>query len=136
MGTTIAPAAVAAQSSAVAHSFAGANDRRRRKRAKISAQVHVRFTGSSGAAEETCTSVDVSRDGLLFLSTRSGYAVGQSIDVTFPYSAAAAGTAQSAQTQHSVVLAVEPDQRTAEVMRTTLQPDGYNVIVVSTANEA
>ncbi|HET9804515.1 MAG TPA: PilZ domain-containing protein, partial [Candidatus Acidoferrum sp.] len=179
MGTTIAPAAVAAQSSAVAHSFAGANDRRRRKRAKISAQVHVRFTGSSGDAEETCTSVDVSRDGLLFLSTRSGYAVGQSIDVTFPYSAAAAGlnkgepaeivrvteqpgnrfavavqfaaaktgvartgaaaaaaTAQSAQTQHSVVLAVEPDQRTAEVMRTTLQPDGYNVIVVSTANEA
>lgn len=179
MGTTIAPAAVAAQSSAVAHSFAGANDRRRRKRAKISAQVHVRFTGSSGAAEETCTSVDVSRDGLLFLSTRSGYAVGQSIDVTFPYSAAAAGlnkgepaeivrvteqpgnrfavavqfaaaktgvaragaaasaaTAQSAQTQHSVVLAVEPDQRTAEIMRTTLQPDGYTVIVVSTANEA
>lgn len=176
MGTTIAPAAVAAQSSAVAHSFAGANDRRRRKRAKISAQVHVRFTGSSGDAEETCTSVDVSRDGLLFLSTRSGYAVGQSIDVTFPYSAAAAGlnkgepaeivrvteqpgnrfavavqfaaaktgvarvgsttSAASAQTQQSVVLAVEPDQRTAEIMRTTLQPDGYTVIVVSTANEA
>ncbi len=89
MGTTISTAAVAAQSSLAAQSFVGANDRRRRKRAKISAQVHVRFAGSSGSAEEICTSVDVSRDGLLFLSPRSTYAVGQSIDVTFPYSTAA-----------------------------------------------
>jgi CheY-like chemotaxis protein len=179
MGTTIAPAAtIAAQSSPAAHSFAGAGDRRRRKRAKISAQVHVRFAGSSGSAEEICTSIDVSRDGLLFLSPRSTYAVGQSIDVTFPYSTAAtalnkaepaqvvrvteqagnrfavavqfvaartgvsrataapATTASAPQTQQSVVLAVEPDPRTAEIMRTTLQPDGYNVIVVSNANEA
>lgn len=178
MGTTIAPAAVAAQSSVAQHSFTGASERRRRKRAKISAQVHVRFTGASGSAEEICTSVDVSRDGLLFLSPRSTYAVGQSIDVTFPYSAAATAlnkpepaeivrvteqtgsrfavavqfvaarngvsraaaastsSAHPAQTQQSVVLAVEPDPRTAEIMRTTLQPDGYHVIVVSTANEA
>ncbi|HKQ86252.1 MAG TPA: response regulator [Candidatus Acidoferrales bacterium] len=178
MGTTIAPVAtVTAQSSAATRSFTGANDRRRRKRAKISAQVQVRFAAPSGAAEEICTSVDVSRDGLLFLSTRSTYAVGQSIDVTFPYSAAAtalnkpepaevvrvseqpgnrfavavqfvaarSGVSRAAastspapatQTQQSVVLAVESDQRTAEIMRTTLQPDGYTVIVVASANEA
>jgi len=179
MGTTIASAATSvAQSSLPTRSFNGANDRRRRKRAKISAQVHVRFAGSSGSAEEICTSVDVSRDGLLFLSPRSTYAIGQSIDVTFPYSAAATAlnkpepaeivrvteqpgnrfavavqfaaarfgvsrnaaaapsSATAAQTQQNVVLAVEPDPRTAEVMRTTLQPDGYHVIVVATANEA
>ncbi len=179
MGTTIAPtAAVAAQSSVAGRSFTGASDRRRRKRAKISAQVQVRFNASSGAGEEICTSVDVSRDGLLFLSPRSTYAVGQSIDVTFPYSAAATAlnkpepaqivrvtehpgnrfavavqfvaarngvsrasaastsSVPAAQTQQSVVLVVEPDQRTAEIMRTTLQPDGYTVIVVATANEA
>ncbi len=66
-------------------------ERRRRKRAKISAQVHVK--GGPGALEsfeEICMSVDVSRDGLLFATGRSGYFKGQRLKVTFPYSAAAA----------------------------------------------
>jgi CheY-like chemotaxis protein len=38
--------------------------------------------------------------------------------------------------QQPLVLAVEPDPRSAEMMRTTLQQDGYAVVVVATANEA
>jgi CheY-like chemotaxis protein len=69
-------------------------DRRRRKRAKISAQVHVRAVGSPEPFEEVCKSVDVSRDGLLFNSARAGYWKGQRLDVTFPYSNAAAALNQ------------------------------------------
>ena len=74
-------------------------ERRRRKRAKISAQVHVRVVNSPEPFEEVCKSVDVSRDGLLFTSARAGYWKGQMLDVTFPYSMAAGdfNTAQKAE---------------------------------------
>ena len=164
-------------------------ERRRRKRAKISAQVHVRAVDSPEPFEEICKSIDVSRDGLLFTATRGGYWKGQILDVTFPYSnaAAALNTAQRAEVvrvaeqeggnygvavhfaaskamqksestaekgdpfaardsnsstpaaqkkQPSVVLAVESDPRTADIMRNVLQQDGYTVIVVPTAQEA
>src|SRR5258708_33947885 len=62
-------------------------DRRRRHRAKMAAQVLVRGgIGTPEAFEETCMSVDVSRDGLLFMTTRRGYSAGQKLKVTFPYS--------------------------------------------------
>src|SRR5580704_120711 len=165
-------------------------ERRRRKRAKISAQVLVRAVDSPEPFEEVCKSIDVSRDGLLFTAARGGYWKGQVLDVTFPYSSAAAAfnsaqraevvrvseqgagqygvavqfatskaTGKGAQTstgagdpfsvgdpsatgtatqkkQPSVVLAVESDQRTADVMRNILGQDGYTVIVVPTAQEA
>src|SRR5215472_9623086 len=80
-------------------------ERRRRKRAKISAQVHVRVINSPEPFEEVCTSVDVSRDGLLFMTARAGYWKGQQVEVTFPYSKAAGAlnTAQKAE-----VVRVEP----------------------------
>src|ERR1700723_3276674 len=65
-------------------------ERRRRKRAKISAGVHVRAVDSPEPFEEVCKSIDVSRDGLLFTAARGGYWKGQVLDITFPYSAAAA----------------------------------------------
>src|ERR1700747_1958334 len=73
--------------------------RPRRKRAKISAQVHVRVVNSPEPFEEVCKSVDVSRDGLLFTSARAGYWKGQILEVTFPYSTAAGdfNTAQKAE---------------------------------------
>jgi CheY-like chemotaxis protein len=165
-------------------------ERRRRKRAKISAGVHVRAIDSPEPFEEVCKSIDVSRDGLLFTAARGGYWKGQVLDITFPYSAAAAAfnSAQRAEVvrvteqgagqygiavqfsaakpaekndnkpaakgdpfaagdpslrgnaeqkkQVSVVLAVESDQRTADVMRNILGQDGYTVIVVPTAQEA
>jgi len=157
-------------------------ERRRRKRAKISAQVHVRAANSPEPFEEVAKSVDVSRDGLLFVASRAGYWKGQRLEVTFPYSTAAsalnkaqdaevvrvvehgggmlgiavqflaaksatdpamdpalAGVGQTTPAQEkqaAVVLAVEPDARTAEMMRTILQQDGYNVIIVPKAQAA
>ncbi len=165
-------------------------ERRRRKRAKISAQVLVRAVDSPEPFEEVCKSIDVSRDGLLFTAARGGYWKGQVLDVTFPYSSAAAAfnSAQRAEVvrvseqgagqygvavqfatskamgkgtqnstgagdpfavgdpsatgtatqkkQPSVVLAVESDQRAADIMRNILSQDGYTVIVVATAQEA
>jgi CheY-like chemotaxis protein len=63
-------------------------ERRRRKRAKIASQVHVRASDSSATFQEVCTTVDVSRDGILFVSTHAGYWVGQHLEATFPYSTA------------------------------------------------
>lgn len=63
-------------------------ERRRRKRVKISGHVHVRAKNCPTPFEEVCKSVDVSRDGVLFSSSRAGYWKGQLLDVTFPYSSA------------------------------------------------
>lgn len=157
-------------------------ERRRRKRAKITAQVHMRGVNTPEPFEEICKSVDVSRDGLLVTSARAGYWKGQRLEVTFPYSTAAAalnssqpaeivrvveqdgryavalqfintksdsapkvdpsvadahasGSAMHAK-QQSVVLAVESDPKTAEIMRSVLSNDGYTVIIVPTAQQA
>ena len=73
----------------------GGIERRRRKRAKITAQVHVKLVNSPEPFEEVGRSVDVSRDGLLFVAARSGYWKGQKLEVTFPYSNAAAALNQA-----------------------------------------
>jgi CheY-like chemotaxis protein len=161
-------------------------ERRRRKRAMISAQVHVRGVNTPEPFEEICKTVDVSRDGLLFTSKHVGYYKGQRLDVMFPYSTASTALNQEQQAEvvrvmeqasgtfgiavqftatkwdakdekkspteafygsgspagpaqekeQSIVLAVEPDQRSADAMRTLLQQDGYTVIVVPTAQAA
>jgi CheY-like chemotaxis protein len=97
----------------------GGIERRRRKRAKITAQVHVRLVNSPETFEEVGQSVDVSRDGLLFIAGRAGYWKGQRLDVIFPYSnaAAALNTAQ-----------------TAEVVRSTEQPGGKFAVAVQFIN--
>jgi CheY-like chemotaxis protein len=73
----------------------GAIERRRRKRAKIAARVHVASVNVVDSFEEICRSVDVSRDGLLFIAARSGYWKGQQLAITFPYSDAAAALSQA-----------------------------------------
>src|SRR6202044_4266311 len=88
-------------------------ERRRRKRAKISAGVHVRAVDSPEPFEEVCKSIDVSRDGLLFTAARGGYWKGQVLDIVFPYSSAAA--------------AFNSPQR-AEVVRVTEQGAGQHGI--------
>jgi CheY-like chemotaxis protein len=186
MGTTMAPAppnsTIAGQPG---QGLQSGMDRRRRRRAKISAQVHVRAVNSPEPFEEICMSVDVSRDGLLFTSKFAGYWKGQLLDVTFPYSNMADGMNQgqpaevvrlvpqpggnhgiavqfvsaksdakgdrktsasrpavaatqeaAANVRQSVVLAIEPDPRGAESMRNLLEPDGYTVIAVPSAQAA
>jgi len=88
MSTTTIPNT--ATNSTQAHGSASSGiERRRRRRVKISAQVHVRAVNSPEPLDEICRSVDVSRDGLLFVTSRPGYWKGQTLDVTFPYSDAA-----------------------------------------------
>jgi CheY-like chemotaxis protein len=185
MSTPPSASAETAAKSASSSSPSGI-ERRRRKRAKITAQVHMRGVNTPEPFEEICRSVDVSRDGLLVTSSRAGYFKGQRLDVTFPYSTAAAalnsaqpaeivrvveqggryavalqfvntksdsaskdgakldpsiagahapGSAMHAK-QQSVVLAVESDPKTAEIMRNILSNDGYTVIIVPTAQQA
>lgn len=162
-----------------------APDRRRRKRAKITAQVHVRGVNCPEPFEEVGKSIDVSRFGLLFSVARTGYWKGQRLEVVFPFSSAAAalnsaqpaevvrvteqngqyavavqfinakdyvavnpreadpslaGVAASPAATHtkpqSVVLIVEADPKTADIMRNVLGNDGYTVIIVPTAQQA
>jgi CheY-like chemotaxis protein len=75
-----------AKTAGSANPGSNAIERRRRRRAKISAQLRIQLTNSPAGLEEVCTTIDVSRDGLLFVASRTGYAQGQMLDVTFPYS--------------------------------------------------
>ena len=117
MTTNVASSAEVVEKSAKAASDqpVGA-ERRRRRRAKISAQVHVSTIGSSERSiEEVCLSVDVSRDGLLFTANQAGFWKGQKLNVTFPYS-----TAPTAINQAQI----------AEIVRVSPQPDGKFAIAV------
>lgn len=61
-------------------------ERRTRTRAKIDFRVHVRGgVGTLQAFEDVVHSVDVTKDGLLLSTARSGYFVGEPLQVTFPY---------------------------------------------------
>jgi CheY-like chemotaxis protein len=158
-------------------------ERRLRRRAKISAAVHIRGIDTPEPFEEVCKSIDVSRDGLLIQVARAGYWKGQRLEVTFPYSPSSASatpgqhaeivrvsqesnghyniavhfaqakltgprsengnragvsasTPVVANAPQSVVLGVESDPKTAEIMRTILSNDGYTVIIVPTAQQA
>ena len=90
-------------------------DRRRRRRAKISAQVYVKSLDSENPFEEICMSVDVSRDGLLFASDSPNYSKGQRLEVIFPYS--------------NMPGAINQGQA-AEVVRLVPQPGGKHGIAV------
>ncbi len=158
-------------------------ERRTRRRAKITASVHIRGIDTPEPFEEVCKSIDVSRDGLLIQVARTGYWKGQRLEITFPYSPSAAGVTPgqpaevvrvSEQTNghysiavhfaqaklagpraangnragestgsavvvnapQSVVLGVESDPKTAEIMRSILSNDGYTVIIVPTPQQA
>jgi CheY-like chemotaxis protein len=97
----------------------GGIERRRRKRAKISAHLHIRGMNSLESFEEICKSVDVSSDGLMFDTPRAGYWKGQRLHVTFPYSSAAAALNQAQE---------------AEIVRVTEQSGGTFAIAVQFLN--
>ncbi len=64
-------------------------DRRRRKRVRVSAQVRVRATDVNGDSFiEVATTIDVSRDGVLFSTSRQDFSKGMAVGVTFPFSTA------------------------------------------------
>lgn len=82
-------------------------ERRRRRRAKISAQLRIQLTNSPAGLEEVCTTIDVSRDGLLFVASHPGYVQGQMLDVTFPFST---GPGALNQSQPAEIVRVTPHE--------------------------
>jgi twitching motility two-component system response regulator PilG len=61
-------------------------ERRSRRRALISAPVRVRSLGiTNGGPDEISTTLDVSRNGLLFVSSLCTFVPGMDVAVTFPY---------------------------------------------------
>src|SRR5580658_5981391 len=93
--TNVVPGNAKAKAAGSANAGPSGIERRRRHRAKISAQLRVQLSNSPVGLEEICTTIDVSRDGLLFIASRRGYAKGQRLDVTFPYSTAPGALNQS-----------------------------------------
>lgn len=66
-----------------------AAERRRRRRVKVSAAVRVRSTDPNAEPfTDVATTIDVSRDGILFQTERRDFSKGMSVGVTFPYSTA------------------------------------------------
>jgi len=152
------------------HPVGSGADRRKRWRIKIVARVLIRGgIGALDAFEDTCKSIDATRDGLLVCTSRGGYWVGQPLQVTFPYwnVPTAINVARKAKVvrnslmqdfRYAVamqlsngqdadvsavpssklvrVLGVESDLVAASQMRDLLEHDGYQVVFVSTAQDA
>ena len=69
--------------------LAAKQERRHRRRVKISAPVRIRHTDMFQVNEFDLTmTVDVSREGVLFESSRQNYAAGQEVAIVFPYAPA------------------------------------------------
>src|SRR5579862_3410537 len=103
--TTVVPAK--GKTAGSANSGPTGIERRRRRRAKISAQLRIQLTNSPAGLEEVCTTIDVSRDGLLFVASQQGYVQGQMLDVTFPFST---GPGALNQSQPAEIVRVAPHE--------------------------
>ncbi len=69
--------------------LAAKQDRRHRRRVKISAPVRIRHTEMFQVNEFDLTmTIDVSREGVLFESSHQNYAAGQEVAIVFPYAPA------------------------------------------------
>jgi CheY-like chemotaxis protein len=91
-------------------------ERRRRKRVKVSAQLRVRSTEAGAPLfDEVAMTIDVSRDGILFSTTRTDFRKGMFVGVTFPYAATPS--------------AINTEQR-AEVMRVQDQGNGNFAVAI------
>lgn len=63
------------------------HERRKHHRVKVSLPVRIRGgVGTTDPFEDMVTTIDVARAGLLIQTARGGYYVGQSLEVTYPYS--------------------------------------------------
>lgn len=65
----------------------GRNDRRRKRRSLISAPIRIRSLNTTTVGpDEICTTLDVSRNGILFVTRNQMFHRGTEVAVTFPYS--------------------------------------------------
>jgi two-component system cell cycle response regulator DivK len=94
-----------------------AADRRRRRRALISAPVRVRGVDVTNSGPgEISTTVDVSRFGILFITTLDCYSRGMDVMVTFPYSSS----------QHAIQA-----EQPGRVVRIHESPDGRRRVAIA-----
>jgi CheY-like chemotaxis protein len=92
-------------------------DRRRRRRAMISAPLRVRAVDlTEGGPEEISTTLDVSRNGVLFATSLPAFVPGMEVAVTFPYS-------RSAQ--------IPQAEQAGRVVRVTELPDGRRSVAIA-----
>ena len=103
----------------------GGSDRRQRRRALISAPIRVRvisaeFDSDSNAPEEISTTLDVSRNGVLFVSSLSAFTAGMEVAVTFPYTKA----------RPQVALA----EQAGRVVRISELPGGRRSVAIALSN--
>ncbi len=99
-------------------------ERRQKRRALISAPVRVRgLYNASNGPDEISTTVDVSRNGFLFLCDRAKFIQGMTVAVTFPYSKSPVAL-QAEQPGRVVRVAHLPDGRFAVAV--ALGASGYS----------
>ncbi len=92
-------------------------ERRKRRRALISAPVRVRrLDVTEGGPDEITTTTDVSRNGLLFLSSLSTFELDMEVAITFPYS-----------NTHGDIQA----EQSGRIVRLTEMEDGRRAIAVA-----
>ncbi len=92
-------------------------ERRRRRRAMISAAVRVRSIDAPQCGpDEISTTLDVSRGGFLFVSALPGFALGMQVAVTFPFS--------------NAPTAIQAEQA-GRVARVTDMPDGRRAVAIA-----
>lgn len=99
------------------------NERRLRRRAPIAALLRVRGINVTDAEnpDEIATTIDVSRNGLLFLTRNACYKAGMEVAVTFPYS--------------NSLTAIHAEQRGC-VVRASEMSDGLRAVAISLAKRA
>src|SRR6202046_3023233 len=89
----------------------------RRRRALISAPVRVRGVDvTNNGPDEISTTVDVSRFGILFITSQDGYSRGMDVMVTFPYSSS----------QHAIQA-----EQPGRVVRVHESPDGRRRVAIA-----
>jgi CheY-like chemotaxis protein len=97
-------------------------ERRSRRRALISAPVRVqREVKGDGPADDISTTLDVSRGGILFVSSCGAYVRGMDVKVTFPYSKSP--------------VAVQAEQE-GRVVRVTTMDDGRMAVAITLESDA
>jgi CheY-like chemotaxis protein len=110
---TAAPAVSSLETAAAALQAEPASDRRRKRRALISAPIRVRSINvTTSGPDEIATTVDVSRYGILFYTILDTYQRGMDVAVVFPYHKSATGV-QAEQFGRVVRLHDMPDGRQA-----------------------
>ena len=88
-------------------------ERRRKRRALISAPIRVRsIDETSGGPDEVSTTTDVSRYGVLFLTSNRSFHRGMGVAVTFPFTPSP-GIPQLEQRAHVVRISARPDNKYA-----------------------